>query len=88
MPFDYFKIRINGADGLFLGYKCALCGWEVHVLDPRHAQTASSAMTNHIKSKHPKEYEEKMGHPPIWRYKNWKFDYQKNTWRRKTEEGL
>lgn len=58
MPFHIYKIKIDG------GYKCALCGKEVLCdFEP----TASSAMTNHIKSKHPKEYEEATGHPPIWR---------------------
>jgi len=66
MPLNKFKIRLVNPDGSFLGYKCELCGFEVTVIDGRHAQTASSAMTNHIKSKHPKEYEQVMGHPPIW----------------------
>lgn len=72
MPFDKFKIKIVDEDGRSLGYRCELCGFEVYVVDGRLMMTASSAMTNHIKSKHPKEYEEVVGHPPIWRYKNWK----------------
>lgn len=72
MPFDKYKIRLVDEDGYMLGYKCELCGFEVNIIDGRLAMTASSAMTNHIKSKHPKEYEEVMGHPPIWRYKNWR----------------
>jgi len=55
------------------------------VADPRHAQTASSALTNHIKSRHPKEYEAKMGHPPIWRYKDWVCGLD-GKWRKKPQE--
>lgn len=69
MPFDKYKIKLVDEDGCFLGYECELCGKQITVVNPRHAFTASSAMTNHIKSKHPKEYEEHFGHPPIWRHK-------------------
>ena len=78
MPFDKFKIKIVDEDGGFLGYKCELCGKEIYVMSPYHAMTASSAMTNHIKAKHPKEYTENWSHPPIWRYKNWKEVMEKN----------
>ena len=85
MPFDDFKIKLVDEEGRFLGYRCELCGFEVIIDNPRHAMTASSALTNHIKSRHPKEYEEKMGHPPIWRYSEWKFDYNKFAWKKKEE---
>ena len=88
MPFDKYKIRLVNEDGDFLGYRCELCGFEVHVMGGGWlAMTASSAMTNHIKSKHAKEYEEHFGHPPIWRYDKWKNMYDSETgkwiWRRK-----
>ena len=88
MPFDKYKIRLVNEHGDFLGYRCELCGFEVHVTDGRYAQTASSAMTNHIKSAHAKEYEEHFGHPPIWRYKNWTYDIKNGewAWRRKKPE--
>ena len=59
MPFDKYKIKLIDGIGSFLGYRCELSGFEVTVVGGGWlAQTASSAMTNHIKSKHPKEYEE------------------------------
>ena len=81
MPFDKYKIKLVDSDGSFLGYKCELCGEEITVVHGRYAQTASSAMTNHIKSKHPKEYEEHAGHPPIWRYDDWRQEYNDGKWR-------
>jgi len=86
LPFDYYKIKLVDVLGRFLGYRCELCGWEIYVEDPRHAKTASSALTNHIKARHPKEYEKVMGHPPIWRYKDWELGLD-GKWRKKSEEG-
>ena len=80
MPFDKYKIKLVDEDGAFLGYECELCGEVITVAHGRLAQTASSAMTNHIKSKHAKEYEEHMGHPPIWRYKDWHQEYNEGKW--------
>jgi len=80
MPFDKYKIKLVDGDGSFLGYKCELCGKEIIAMSGRHGPTASSAMTNHIKSKHPKEYEENFGHPPIWRYKDWEHKHIEGKW--------
>ncbi len=81
MPFDKYKIRLLDSDGAFLGYECELCGFQVKVIHGIYAQTASSALTNHIKSKHPKEYEEVMGHPPIWRFENWEYIIEDGEWK-------
>ena len=86
MPFDKSKIKIVDEDGYSLGYKCEFCGAEVRVIHGRQMETASSAMTNHIKSKHPKEYEEYIGHPPIWRYRDWKNVYVNGKWKWKKKE--
>ncbi|MBD3172408.1 hypothetical protein GF326_08045 [Candidatus Bathyarchaeota archaeon] len=87
MPFNKYKIKLVDDNGKSVGYQCELCGKKIYCDIPRNMQTASSAMTNHIKSKHPKEYEEYMGHPPIWRYKNWKTGLD-GKYMRKTEEDL
>jgi len=63
-----YKKRIVDEKGQTIGYECTICGFRVTGSNPRNARVYSSAITNHIKSKHPVSYILMAGHAPVWRW--------------------